>query len=158
MKTYNKIIFYWKNMVLQIFLAFLTIYIVLLFLSIEHAVVISSIAATAFIVFMMPKSITARPKNVIGGHLMGLFSGLLSSGLSLVCSDDVLIYSFAVALSIFLMILTDTEHPPASGTALGVSIKGVSINVILAIIISSMILSFFHQVFKNFLIDIARTK
>lgn len=149
---------YWKNIFLQISLAIITIYIVLLFLSIEHAVIISSIAATAFIVFTMPKSIAARPKNVIGGHLIGLLTGLFSTFLYSYYINNILVYAFAVGLSIFLMILTDTEHPPASGTALGVSIKGFTSDVIIAVVTSSIILSLFHQLFKKFLIDLARTK
>ena len=46
------------------------------FSTIEHAVVIASIGATAFIVFTMPRNITAKPRRVIGGHLAGLFRAL----------------------------------------------------------------------------------
>ena len=31
---------------------------------------------------------------------------------------------FAVFLSVFVMVTTDTEHPPASGTAMGVVLAG----------------------------------
>ncbi|MHA1860605.1 MAG: HPP family protein, partial [Candidatus Asgardarchaeia archaeon] len=121
---------FWKNYILQSLLATLTIFIVLLLLSMEHAVIIASIGATSFIVFAMPKSITARPRNVIGGHMVGLISGSL---FSLIPSHSFLfsitLYSFAVGLSIFMMVVTDTEHPPAAGTALGVVVKGFSLNV-----------------------------
>jgi CBS-domain-containing membrane protein len=63
----------WKNYLYQSFLATIVVFIVLLLLNMEHAVVIASIGATAFIVFTMPRNITAAPRRVIGGHLIGLF-------------------------------------------------------------------------------------
>ena len=69
----------WKNYLYQSFLATVVVLIVFLLLSAEHAVVIASIGATAFIVFTMPRNITAKPRRVIGGHLVGLFSGSLCS-------------------------------------------------------------------------------
>jgi len=69
----------WKNYFYQSFLATAVVLIVLLLLSAEHAVVIASIGATAFIVFTMPRNVTAKPRRVIGGHLIGLFSGSLCS-------------------------------------------------------------------------------
>jgi CBS-domain-containing membrane protein len=67
----------WKNYFYQSFLATVVVFIVLLLLNMEHAVVIASIGATAFIVFTMPRNITTAPRRVIGGHLIGLFSGSL---------------------------------------------------------------------------------
>ena len=67
----------WKNYLYQSFLATVIVFIILLLLTVEHAVVIASIGATAFIVFTMPRNITAKPRRVIGGHLVGLLSGSL---------------------------------------------------------------------------------
>ena len=146
---------FWKNYILQSLLATLTIFIVLLLLSMEHAVVIASIGATSFIVFAMPKSITARPRNVIGGHMVGLISGSL---FSLIPSHSFLfsitLYSLAVGLSIFMMVVTDTEHPPAAGTALGVVVQGFSLNVAFAVITSSLILSAVHHILRPVLRDL----
>lgn len=146
---------FWKNYIFQSFLATLTIFIVLLFLSIEHAVIIASIGATAFIVFAMPKSITAKPRNVIGGHLVGLLSGCLCALIphpSFLYS--ILLYSLAVGLSIFVMVVTDTEHPPASGTALGFAITGFDLNTAIALMISVIILSLAHYLLRPYLKDL----
>ncbi len=146
---------FWKNYIFQSFLATLTIFIVLLFLSIEHAVIIASIGATAFIVFAMPKSITAKPRNVIVGHLVGFLSGCLCALIphpSFLYS--ILLYSLAVGLSIFVMVVTDTEHPPASGTALGFVITGFDLNAAIALITSVIILSLAHHFFKPYLRDL----
>ena len=146
---------FWKNYIFQSFLATLTIFVVLLFLSIEHAVIIASIGATAFIVFAMPKSITAKPRNVIGGHLVGFLSGCLCALIphsSFLYS--ILLYSLAVGLSIFIMVVTDTEHPPASGTALGFAITGFDLNAAIALITSAIMLSLAHHFFKPYLRDL----
>ena len=61
----------WKNYLYQSCFATVVIFIILLLLSLEHAVVIASIGATAFIIFTMPRSVTAKPRRVIGGHTAG---------------------------------------------------------------------------------------
>ena len=145
----------WKNYLYQSFLATVVVFIVLLLLNIEHAVVIASIGATAFIVFTMPRNITAVPRRVIGGHLIGLFSGSLCAFIphSSVLSS-VIVYSLAVGISIFLMVALDVEHPPASGTALGVAITGFSLSVVIAVLTSSIVLSLAHLFSKRFLKDL----
>src|SRR5512136_460724 len=70
---------YWKHYVLQSLFATLAVFIVLYFLSLQDAVIIASLGATAFIVFAMPDSLMAQPRNVIGGHLVGLFWGFVFS-------------------------------------------------------------------------------
>jgi CBS-domain-containing membrane protein len=146
---------HWKNYVLQSLFATFAIFIVLYFLTIQNAVIIASIGATAFIVFAMPKALTANARNVIGGHIVGLFWGFVFSLIphptmitSLFC------YSLAVGLSIFTMVVTDTEHPPASGTALGVAITGMSPHLLIVVVLSIVLLSLIHHVFKPYLRDL----
>ena len=117
----------WKNYLYQSFFATIVLFTVLMLLSFENAVVIASIGSTAFIVFTMPRSITARPGRVIGGHLIGLAAGSLCALIpqsSMIIS--VFVYSLAVGISLFMMVALDMEHPPASGTALGVAMTGFS--------------------------------
>ncbi len=146
---------YWKHYALQSILATLSVFIVLYFLSLQEAVIIASIGATAFIVFTMPNNITAQSRNVIGGHLIGLFYGFLFSLIphsALIFS--ILIYSLAVGASIFTMVVTDTEHPPAAGTALGVVITGIRLDVLITVVMSIIILSLIHRFFKPYLRDL----
>jgi len=118
-------------------------------------VIVASIGATAFIVFAMPRSITAKPRNIIGGHLIGVFCGSLFALIPHSSMwSSVLIYSIAVGFSMFLMVVLDAEHPPASGTALGVAIKGFSLNVVTAVMVSAGILSLIHYFFKPYLRDL----
>jgi len=154
-KMVEELISYWKNYVFQSLLVALTTFVVLLFLSLQEAVIVASIGATAFIVFAMPNSVTARPRNVIGGHLVGLLCGTL---FALIQNSSFLYsavaYSLSVGLSIFIMVVIDTEHPPASGTALGVAITGFSAAVVLAVMTSAVVLSLVRYSFRRYLRDL----
>lgn len=154
-KMVEELKLFWKNYLFQSLLATLTILIVLFFLNLQHAVIIASIGATGFIVFAMPKNITAKPKNIIGGHLVGLLSGSLCALIPhpLFLYSSIILYSVAVRLSIFIMVVTDTEHPPASGTALGIAITGFSLNAAVAVVTSVIVLSLVHHFFKPYLKD-----
>jgi len=143
---------HWKNYVVQSFLATLVIFVLFLILNLSQAVVIASIGASAFIVFAMPHDFTARPRNIIGGHLVGVIAGsLLTLVPQVFFLHSVMVYSLAVGLSILIMVITDTEHPPASGTALGIAIKGFSLNVVIAVIVSAVILSLVRRFLKPYL-------
>jgi len=82
------------------------------------------IAASCFIAFAIPRVRLARPKNIIGSHALAAVCGNLSlyifglttgpPGLSWARVGAV---GTAVFLAIFLMILTDTDQPPATATA-----------------------------------------
>ncbi len=141
---------YWKHYVIQSILATLSMTLVLLFLTLQNAVVVASIGATSFIVFAMPDNITAKPRNVIGGHLVGLLIGSLCGFIpQLHFIFSIFTYSLAVGTSIFIMVVIDTEHPPASGTALGVSMTGFSLQVLIAVLTSTILLSFIHNRFRS---------
>jgi CBS-domain-containing membrane protein len=146
---------HWKSYLIQSLLATFSVFIVLYFLSLQNAVIIASIGASAFIVFAMPDNITAQPRNLIGGQLVGLFSGFLFSLLPETTLMFTLgIYSLAVGATIFTMVVIDMEHPPAAGTALGVAITGISLDVFIAVSISIILLSLIHKFFKPYLRDL----
>lgn len=154
-KKNNQFRILWENYVFQSLFATLVTFIVLLFLGLQHAVIIASIGSSAFIVFAMPKSITAKPRNVIGGHLVGLICGSLCALIPhTTFLPSITVYSLAVGLSIFIMVITNTEHPPASGTALGIAIGGFSMDMIFAVITSAVILSLIHHFCKQYLKDL----
>ena len=145
----------WKNYLYQSVLASIVLFLVLLLLSIEHVVVIASIGATAFIVFTMPRNITAKPRRIIGGHIIGLLCGSLCALIPHSSSlTSIIIYSLAVGISILLMVALDFEHPPAAGTALGISMTGFSPGVLVAVLTSSIVLALAHHFSKRFLKDL----
>ncbi len=146
---------FWRNYLYQSLFATVVLAIVLVLLNAEHVVVTASIGSTAFIVFAMPRSLTARPRRVIGGHVTGLVCGSLFALIpqsSVVVT--VLVYSLAVGTSILLMIVLGLEHPPASGTALGVAITGFSPEVLIAVLTSSVALAVAHRFSLRFLRDL----
>ncbi|MEJ2629432.1 MAG: HPP family protein, partial [bacterium] len=114
-----------------------------------------SMGSTAFVVFALPRSVSAQPKCVIGGNLVGLLCGTLCS-LFTIASDllTLVLYAVAVGLSIFIMVIINTEHPPASGLALGVAIRGYSLKVALTVITFSILLSIVHIIFKKQIKDL----
>jgi len=122
-----------KSFVIQSLLAVVTVAIILYFVEVlTHAAIVAALGASTFVVFAMPHSNTARPRSLIGGHIVGLLCGTFCYYVFL--SDPVgglittwefttlFVYALAVGLSIFLMAITNTEHPPAAGTALGIVI------------------------------------
>ena len=151
---------FWKHYVFQSLAATLTVFILILSVSIrKNAVIIASIGATAFIVFAMPKSPLAKPRNIVGGHLVGLACGLLCILIphpAFIHSTITyaFVYALAVGLAMFVMVVTDTEHPPAAATALGIAITGFSFQITTTIVASVVILSLVHHLLKRHLKDL----
>jgi CBS-domain-containing membrane protein len=118
-------------------------------------IIIASIGASTFVLFAMPKYPQARDRNLIGGQLIGLTCGSL---FSLVPHSsfysDVMVDALAVGLTFLIMVLTDTEHPPAAGTALGMVVVGFSFEIAISVISSVMLLSLIHRCLRRFLIDL----
>ena len=141
----------WPYYIVQSLLAAMTLYIIILILGQERMVAASTIGATAFIVFAMPKSVSAQTRNVIGGHIVGLASGSIFFVLSLPFAIECAI---AVALAIFLMVALDVEHPPAAGTALAVVINEVQFNTFITIMASALILSQCRYYLRRYLKDL----
>lgn len=73
------------------------------------------------LLFALPGSPLARPRNVIGGHLLSALVGLVVLQLM---GASVLSMGLAVGLAIALMQLTGTLHPPAGGDPLVVILTG----------------------------------
>lgn len=84
---------------------------------------IAPFGASCVLVFALPQSPLARPRNVIGGHLLSAALGiavlhLFGTGPSAT--------ALAVGLSITAMLLADTLHPPAGADPIVVILAGAS--------------------------------
>jgi CBS-domain-containing membrane protein len=83
----------------------------------HHSIVLimAPFGATAVLVFGLPNSPLAQPKNVILGHLIAAFIGLLAME-----TLGVSPYTLAIAtgLAVACMMATDTTHPPAGANPL----------------------------------------
>jgi len=142
----------WKHYFLQSVLATAILSILVVILGREKMVLISTMGATTFIVFAMPNSVSAKRRNVIGGHLIGLASGAIFYFITL---PYFLGYPLAVGIAIFFMVALNVKHPPAAGTALAVVINEVSCDAFVTIMLSAVILSqcshYLRSQFKNLL-------
>jgi CBS-domain-containing membrane protein len=150
----------------QSLLAIFSLLIILYFLDVfTHSAISASLGSTVFIVFAMPKSKTAKPRNMIGGHLIGSLIGFLCFNLESIIHlslysfsenalHKIIIPAFAVGLAIFMMVISDTEHPPAAGTTLGIVIQGWDTSILVVIFITTIILSFFHRLLNPWLKDL----
>jgi CBS-domain-containing membrane protein len=147
----------------QGFLATLAIFIILLFLDVlSQTAIIASLGATAFIVFTTPHRYSSEPRSLIGGYIVGILSGLLCYFVfKAYCdffADIEILYivfgSLAVGISIFVMVITDTEHPPASGIALGLVINEWSYVTILFVVAGVLVLYLVKTLLRSFLLDL----
>ncbi len=145
----------WTYYIFQSIIATFSIFVVLLILRFSNAIVIASIGATVFIIFGMPNSVSARPRNVIGGHLTGLIFGSIFSFIPYSSHyEEMFLLALAVGFSMFVMVVMDTEHPPACGTALGIALLGFSWKVVITLLGSVILLSVIHVVFKKHIRDL----
>ncbi|MBM4148553.1 MAG: HPP family protein [Lentisphaerae bacterium] len=146
---------FWPSYVLQSVLAAASIFVVLVALHRQNLVVAASLAATAFTVFTMPGSMTASARNVIGGHVVGLAFGsvfALASPQSPFLHDAM--YALAVGCAMFVMAATNTEHPPAAGTALGVAMAGLAWRLLLGVLLGAVLLVLIHRLLRPVLRDL----
>ena len=123
---------------IQCICAIATTFILALILGKDKVVAISSIGATAFILFATPKKVSAQTMHIIGGYAIGLTSGLIFSTMSL---HFAIAYPLLIGTVFFLMVVFNIQHAPAVGAALAVVTNEVTALDIAAIVFSIVILS-----------------
>jgi len=150
MVVWNKFKKLWPYYLFQSGLASVVIFVIVLVFK-DSFVIISSMGATAFICFALPKNVSAQSRHVIGGHLVGLCCGaiFILTGL-----PDFVEIPMAVGLAIFFMVTLDVEHPPAAGTALAVAINQVTLASAVAIILSALLITQCRYMMRKFLKDL----
>ena len=151
---------HWRNYVFQSLLATASLFCVLIFLERGSEVIVASLGATAFVVFALPNSLTAQPRNVIGGHIVGLACGFAGYWLLHILPmpeqfiAEAGVHALAVGLSIFVMVTIATEHPPAAGTALGAAIAGPGERRIISVLFFSIVFTVIRLLAKKHLRDL----
>jgi len=148
--------------VVQTLLAFASIAVIVVVMGVlTNGTIVASLGASAFIVFAMPHYKTARPRNLIGGHVLCMSIGLVCSvpfRLGVVPSNELtvgLIAAAAVSLAIFAMAVTDTEHPPAAGNALAFSVSLVGFGHILFTLGTVVLFALVRYMLRGWLRDLA---
>ena len=151
--------------ILQSLLAVSAMMIILHFLGfLTRAAIVAALGSSTFIVFTMPNSVSAQPKRLIGGHVVGLLCGLLGYyifvggplGERFENTERILWFAMAlsIGLSVFLMTITNTEHPPAAGTAIGIVAYDWSEQTIIFVVIFAISLSIVKRLLSRFLVDL----
>jgi CBS-domain-containing membrane protein len=126
---------------------------------VSDGIIVVTIASSTATVFVIPHSIASSPKRVIGGHVVSVLVGLaLWGGLHLVTGGHVstasnlqidIFGAAAVGLAVLVMATTNTEHPPAAGTAFGIIVVGLSFTFIAFILSAAVILSIVRYLLRN---------
>lgn len=115
-----------------------------------NPVVVAGIGSTTFVLFVIPESTHAKPRSVIGGHLVSMFIGVGCYYIP----NDIIAGSLAVGFSILVMTATDTEHAPAASTALGVAVQGFTWELLVFIVAATTLLSLFQRSIHKHLQDL----
>ncbi len=87
--------------------------------------IIAPFGASAVLVFGAPNSPLAKPRNVIGSHVLCALTGVFFAHTFSTCVP--LAAACAVATAIVIMLITGTVHPPGGATALIAVIGGPQI-------------------------------
>jgi CBS-domain-containing membrane protein len=151
--------------ILQCLLATLTLLAVLIFLDVlTETAIIAALGASAFIVFTMPLTYSSQPRRLIGGYIVGICVGFVFYLISnLIDLPGIIIYentsliffgALSVGIAILIMTITNTEHAPAAGIALGLVINQWTEITIVFILVSILWMSLVRKLLKNQFINL----
>lgn len=126
----------WRAYVAQSLLATGVLFIIMWFWGVlAHPILVASIGSTAFILFAVVDTPSAQARDTIGSYaLCGLVGGLCAL-IPASLGAEAVRGAVAVGLSIFVMVTTDTEHPPASGTSLAFALSGWDFSTYLSLVL-----------------------
>lgn len=132
--------------------------------SFSDAAVAAGLGASVFIIFVHPTSKSAAPRALLGGHFLALLVGsvfslvLFAPPVSAILEEVGALRDLALAASvgamIVLMAITDTEHPPAAGTVLGMSTRVFDPSIFAIIIGAVILLAVIKRVLRRYLRDL----
>ena len=103
--------------------------------------------ASCVLVFGVWNAPLSQPRNVIGGHFVATFVGLLIYHLF---GSEPCAIAFAVGLAIAMMMLTKTTHPPAGADPLVVMLGSYSWSYLISpVLIGSVVIVIFALLINN---------
>lgn len=152
-----------KRYGLQCGLAGVGVLVLLLVLdAVTQTVLIASLGASAFIAFAVPRSLHSSPRHLIGGYVIGIFSGIAMSSLySLFTLDGtwdhaimIIFGALAISIAMFTMVVTRTEHPPAAALALGLVLNEWDLVTLMVVLVGVIGLSVIKRLVTPLLMDL----
>ena len=112
---------------------------------------IASFGSTMVLLYGYPESPFAQPKNIIVGHFLTSFVGIIF--LNFVHLPIFINIPLAVGFGVMLMILFKVTHPPAGGNPIIVIIGSVSYDYLLTpVIVGSIVVVLFGFIINRFLL------
>ncbi len=140
----------WKRYLVQSTIAAVLLWVILLAQDIiSNGAIVAAIASSVAIVFFVPHSVASSPVRIVGGHLSAVVAAYIVIGFALLFPDSVadavwfndLLGAIALGLVVLLMAMTNTEHAPAAGTALGLAVRGAPWEAVLFIVTAAVIVA-----------------
>ena len=118
--------------------------------SIEGAIwLIPPFGASMVLVMAVYDSPLAKPKNLILGHILSALSGVI---IFYLLGNTFISLGLGVALAVFVMMMTNTVHPPAGANPIIVILTGQSINfVFLPFAVGAFIIVVFAYLYNRLL-------
>lgn len=149
----------------QSLLATVAMLAVLLFVdNLSQAALAAGLGSSVVILFVHPSSHSASPRSLVGGHTMAVVMGsifailLFAAPVDAFLADMAALRNFTLAVSVGLLILgmaiTDTEHPPAAGTVLGVATRPWELETFGIIIGAVVLLAVIQRILRPRLRDL----
>lgn len=77
--------------------------------------VFAPLGSSAILLFGAPDAPFSGPKNLVGGHIFSALTGVV---ICRILGVNLYTIALAVALSLMVMLITGTVHPPAGATAI----------------------------------------
>jgi len=112
------------------FVAILILVVVMHYFSIGVSfslLILASMGASAFLLFVVPHSPMAQPWPVVGGHLLSAIIGVACAKW---IPNIAVATATAVAISIFIMHFLNCLHPPSAATAMIAVLGGAEVHAI----------------------------
>ena len=105
--------------------------------------------ASMVLVMAVHESPLAKPTNILLGHVLSALSGVIVLYL---IGDHFIALGLAVGLAIFVMIITNTIHPPAGANPIIVILTGQGISFVLfPVTIGALLLVIFAYLYNKLL-------
>lgn len=115
--------------------------------SIERIMILGSFGASCLLIFAYPTSPFAQPRNVIGGHVIATFTGLVFMTLFGIHWWSM---ATAVGTAIALMLIFRIPHPPAGSNPLIVMLGAVNWSFLITpTLIGSIVLVMVALIYNN---------
>jgi len=146
-------------------LAMFTVLLILLFLdTASHAAIIAVLGSSAFLVFTRPRAYASQPRRLLGGYVIGGAVGIachyislfpLWSAMSISPTAHLIVFgALAVGAGIFLMVVTNTDHPPAAGMSLGLVLNSWDKWDLMFIMAAVLFMAVMRKVLQSVMIDL----